>query len=69
MSCNIKIVDNAFHVIKELSREEEDDQTTIENVEVQEEGTLNNNQFQSGGSVKQLKHQKERNRHILRGDS
>jgi hypothetical protein len=34
MSCNIKIVDNAFHVIKELSREEEDDQTTIENVEV-----------------------------------
>lgn len=52
-----------FHVIKELSREEEDENSYSarrENVEVMDEGTLTKHQFGSIGSVKQLKHKKKR---------
>ena len=44
-----------FHVIKELSREEEDENSYSarrENVEVMDEGTLTKHQFGSIGSVK-----------------
>lgn len=52
-----------FHVIKELSREEEEEaaySVRKENVEAMEEGTLRKDQFGSIGSVKQLKHKKKR---------